>query len=201
MKYLLLFLTLITFNCTAQDYKAMLATHRQQYKADFISDKHSPLKEADLQNLHFFDADSTYRVNAEVELLTNQDVFSMPTFNGAQQAYVKYAVVKFMLKGKAQQLNIYQNVSLSKRPEFAGYLFLPFLDKTNSEESYGGGRYIDLKTTDIKNGYIELDFNKAYNPYCAYSDGYQCPMPPRENYLDLKVKAGEKQYTGEKKHL
>ncbi|RYU90294.1 DUF1684 domain-containing protein [Mucilaginibacter terrigena] len=201
MKYLVIFLTFVSFNCMAQDYNTMLSAHRKQYKADFITDKHSPLKEADLPNLHFFDADSTYRVNAEVELLTGQPIFKMPTFNGAQQEHIRYARIKFMLNGKPQQLFIYQNVTLSKRPEFADYLFLPFLDQTNSEETYGGGRYIDLKTTDIKNGHTQIDFNKAYNPYCAYSDGYQCPMPPRENTLKLKVEAGEKQYTGEKKHM
>ena len=200
MKYLFVFLIFVTFNSFAQDYSTLIAAHRKQYKEDFITDKHSPLKEADLENLHFFDADSTYRITADVEVLSNETIFQMPTFNGAKQEYIRYARIKFALNGKQQQLNIYRNISLSKRPGFEDYLFLPFMDETNSEESYGGGRYLDLKTTDIQAGQIVIDFNKAYNPYCAYSDGYQCPMPPRENYLKLKVMAGEKQYTGEKKH-
>jgi uncharacterized protein (DUF1684 family) len=200
MKYLFVFLTFVTFNSFAQDYNTLLAAHRKQYKEDFITDKHSPLKETDLDNLHFFDADSTYRITADVEVLSNETTFQIPTFNGAKQDYIRYSRIKFTLNGKPQQLNIYRNISLSKRPGFEDYLFLPFMDETNSDESYGGGRYLDLKTTDIQAGQIVIDFNKAYNPYCAYSDGYQCPMPPRENYLKLKVKAGEKQYTGEKKH-
>jgi uncharacterized protein (DUF1684 family) len=201
MKYL--FITLLTFvaiTAHSQDYKTKLEAHRKQYKDDFLTDKSSPLKEADLQNLHFFDADSTYRINADVQILPNEPSFQIPTFNGAKQEYVRYARVKFVLNGKPLNLTIYSNTLLAKRPGFANYLFMPFTDQTNGDETYGGGRYLDLKTTDIKNGHLEIDFNKAYNPYCAYSAGYQCPMPPRENDLELKVQAGEKQYTGEKKH-
>jgi uncharacterized protein (DUF1684 family) len=200
MKYLLVLLMLITFNGFAQNYATLIAAHRKQYKQDFITDKHSPLKEADLQNLHFYDADSTYRVNADVELTPNEQPFQIQTFNGAKQEYVKYAHIKFTLNGKPQLLNVYSSISLAKQPGLADYLFLPFTDETNGNETYGGGRYLDLKTTDIKNGKLEIDFNKAYNPYCAYSNGYSCPMPPRENELTLKVQAGEKQYTGEKRH-
>jgi len=200
MKYLLLLLSLLTLNGYAQTYSKLLTAHRQQYKADFLSDAHSPLKEADLQNLQFFDADSTYRVNATIELLLSESTFQMPTFSGAKKEFIRFAKVAFTLQGKPQQLYIYRNISLLKSPGLEDYLFLPFTDETNDKETYGGGRYIDLKTTDIKNGHIEIDFNKAYNPYCAYSDGYQCPMPPPENNLDLKIAAGEKLYLGQKKH-
>lgn len=202
MKHLFATLTLIilTFSSFAQDYNTLLDKHRKQYKADFLTDSHSPLKEADLANLQFFDADSTYRVNADAEILLNQVPFQMTTFNGAKQAYIKYAQIKFALKGKPCQLYIYKNIAFTNRPGLNDYLFLPFTDETNSNETYGGGRYIDLRTGDLKNGKVEIDFNKAYNPYCAYSEGYQCPMPPPENQLNLKVEAGEKQYTGGKKH-
>lgn len=193
-------LIFITLNGYSQNYKTRLDAHRKQYKADFLTDKSSPLKEADLQNLHFYDADSTYRIIADVEILPTEPSFIIPTFNGAKQEYVRYARVKFMLNGKLLHLTIYSNTLLAKRPGFADYLFMPFTDQTNGNETYGGGRYLDLKTTDIKNGHLEIDFNKAYNPYCAYSAGYQCPIPPQENDLKLKVHAGEKQYTGEKKH-
>ncbi len=200
MKYLFYLLIFVSANTLAQDYKTQLATHRDSYKKDFTTDKHSPIKEADLANLQFYDADSTYRVNADAEILANQLTFQMPTFDGARQAYVKYALIKFALKGKPYQLYIYKNVSFSNVPSLVDYLFLPFTDDTNNAETYGGGRYIDLKTGDIKNGKVVVDFNKAYNPYCAYSDGYQCPMPPEENNLKLKAEAGEKKFTGEKKH-
>ncbi|MBL4676139.1 MAG: DUF1684 domain-containing protein [Mucilaginibacter sp.] len=200
MKYLFLLISLISLNATAQTYTERIAGHRERYKADFLSDAHSPLKKDDLANLHFFDADSTFRVIADVEITPGEANFQMPTFSGTTQTYTRFAKIKFNLQGKQYQLNIYRSIALMQSPALANYLFLPFTDDTNSAETYTGGRYIDLQTTDIKNGKIEIDFNKAYNPYCAYSDGYKCPMPPRENYLPLKVNAGEKLYTGEKKH-
>jgi uncharacterized protein (DUF1684 family) len=73
---------------------------------------------------------------------------------------------------------------------------LAFTDLTNGEDTYGGGRYIDLYISDIAEGHITIDFNKAYNPYCAYSDGYNCPIPPASNSINLEIKAGEKMYKG-----
>lgn len=200
MKYLVCFLLFVSADIYAQDYKTLLAAHRHSYKKDFITDAHSPLKETDLPNLRFYDADSTYRVVADAEILSNQAPFQIPTFDGARQTYVKYAIANFTLKGKPHQLYIYKNVSFANVPSLVDYLFLPFTDGTNDTETYGGGRYIDLKTGDIKEGRVTIDFNKAYNPYCAYSDGYQCPMPPVENNLKLRIEAGEKKFAADKKH-
>jgi peptide deformylase len=91
-------------------------------------------------------------------------------------------------------LNVYQSVALFQNPAYKNHLFLPFLDLTNGQESYSGGRYIDLSTDDIKGNNVEIDFNKAYNPYCAYSNGYRCPVPPVENNLETKIMAGEKAF-------
>jgi len=87
----------------------------------------------------------------------------------------------------------------SNIPAYADHLFLPFKDATNGEESYGGGRYIDLKASSIKDDKMAVDFNKTYNPWCAYSDGYNCPIPPIANHLDASLMAGEAKYTGPKK--
>ncbi|MEI9956742.1 MAG: DUF1684 domain-containing protein [Ferruginibacter sp.] len=92
------------------------------------------------------------------------------------------------------QLTVYQSKSLTKNDQYKDYLFIPFTDATSGDESYGSGRYIDILTTDIKNNTVTIDFNKAYNPYCAYTTGYNCPIPPRENYLIVAVKAGEKSF-------
>jgi uncharacterized protein (DUF1684 family) len=83
---------------------------------------------------------------------------------------------------------------LLKDPKYKDHLFIPFTDGTTYTETYGGGRYIDLSVNDIKNGKIELDFNKCYNPYCAYAGGFNCPIPPVENRLPVAIKAGEKLY-------
>lgn len=191
---------LISINSFAQSYAEQIAKHRETYKQDFIKDERSPLKKNDLQNLHFYEADSAYKILADVEILKNEKVFKMPTFNGSSSDYYKYAHVNFVLNGKKIQMTLYRSVSLSTNPVYKDHLFLPFTDETNNKETYGGGRYIDLDAKEIVDNHIEIDFNKAYNPYCAYSDGYRCPVPPEENDLQLAVKAGEKLYTGEKKH-
>lgn len=200
MKLITILLLFISIDGFAQSYAEQIAKHRESYKEDFIKDNHSPLKKDDLQNLHFYEADSTYKVLAEVELLKNEKVFKMPTFNGSSSDYYRYAHINFVLNGKAIQMTLYRSVSLSTNPVYKDHLFLPFTDETNNKETYGGGRYIDLDAKEIVNNHIEIDFNKAYNPYCAYSAGYRCPVPPEENDLQLALKAGEKLYTGEKKH-
>ncbi|QTE36928.1 DUF1684 domain-containing protein [Mucilaginibacter gossypii] len=196
MKYfiVLLFIFFIGQHSFAQTHKEQIAAFRQNYKDDFLKDPRSPLKQDDLQFLRFYDADSIYRVTAKAELLTNQSTFIIPTFSGAGSQYVRYAQLSFTLKGKPMQLTIYKSIALSQNPAFSNYLFLPFTDATNGSETYGGGRYIDLTTKDIKNGSIVIDFNKAYNPYCAFSSGYSCPKPPDENRVDIAVEAGEKNF-------
>ena len=197
---LLASLLVLNLGAFAQSFKAQIAAHREKYKADFVSNEHSPLKEGDLKYLHFYEADSNYKVNAKVTLLEGEKAFKMPTYAGTTAEYIRYAKLDFNLNGNPTQLTLYKNVALSANPAYKDYLFLPFTDQTNNKETYGGGRYIDLKSGNITNGSIELDFNKAYNPYCAYSDGYRCPIPPEENDLALAIKAGEQKYTGEKKH-
>lgn len=200
MKIITFLFLLVSLNGFAQSYQEQIAKHREAYKEDFIKDSSSPLKKDDLQNLHFYDADSNYRVLVEVALLKNEKVFKMPTFNGSSSDYYRYARVNFNLNGKTIQMTLYRSVSLASNPVYKDHLFLPFTDETNNKETYGGGRYIDLDAKEIRDNRIEIDFNKAYNPYCAYSDGYRCPVPPEENDLQLAIKVGEKLYTGKKKH-
>ncbi|WP_410221264.1 DUF1684 domain-containing protein [Pedobacter sp.] len=196
---LIVFFLFVASLAQAQNFKAETEQHRIKYKEDFITNEHSPLKEADLKYLNFFDADSSYKVRAKVKLLSNEKPFKMPTYAGTTAEYVKYAVLSMQVHNQPVQLTLYKNVALSQNPVYRDYLFLPFTDQTNNKETYGGGRYMDLKTSDIVKDKIEIDFNKAYNPYCAYSDGYRCPIPPEENDLSLAIKAGEKKYSGEKK--
>lgn len=178
----------------AQDYSQELIAHRKTYRNDFLTDKNSPLKEDDLQYLKFFDADESYRVTAEFIAMPGTLPFDMPTYSGKTKQYVKYGELHFQLKNERLKLSVYQNVALSARAEYKEYLFIPFKDETSGVETYGGGRYIDCKTSDIKEGKLLLDFNKCYNPYCAYSSGYSCPIPPDENKLPVKILAGEKSF-------
>jgi uncharacterized protein (DUF1684 family) len=192
MRYLTLLFLLSAFTCLAQDHKTQIAAFREKYKADFLTEKNSPLKKEDLQYLRFYDADSTYRVTAKVELIPAANPFMMPMFIGTAREYLPYAKLKFALKGKAMELTVYRSTSLMAITEYNDYLFLPFTDETNGGETYGGGRYIDMREGEFKDGVVVLDFNKTYNPYCAFSSAYSCPKPPDENRLAVAIKAGEK---------
>lgn len=114
----------------------------------------------------------------------------MNTSTKKPQHYRKYGELRFQLNGKQRRLSVYQSLALLKVPEYADYLMVPFTDKTNGFSSYGGGRYLDLRFADVQSGRVLLDFNKAYSPYCAYSTGYSCPIPPAENQLPVAIRAG-----------
>lgn len=155
----------------------------------------SPLKDADRKDfvgLKFFKFDSAYIVTAKFEIFPDEKPFEMKTSTARRPIYVKYGELSFELKGKAYKLNIYQNRGLVETEGYEDYLFLPFLDETNGIESYGGGRYMDARIP--KGNTMVIDFNQAYNPYCAYNDKYSCPIVPRENYLKLRVEAGVKAF-------
>ena len=158
----------------------------------------SPLKDKDRKNfegLDFFKFDSTYVVKAHFKRTLNEVAFKMKTTTDRLPSYIKYGELTFNLKGEDFKLNIYQNQDLIKKEGYEDYLFLPFLDETNGLESYGGGRYIDTRIPEDDT--FIIDFNQAYNPYCAYNDKYSCPIVPRENYLKTRIEAGVKAF---KKH-
>ncbi len=196
MKILLLFTTLLATAAFAQTpFADQLAKHRETYKKDLLSSAGGPVKaEEDLSYVQFYAPDSTYRVTATVQLTPKAEPFEMPTYNGKTRPHVAYALLSFVLNGKPQQLTLYRNLNVIRMPEFRDYLFLPFKDATSGTATYGGGRYIDLRTGEIKDGHLTIDFNKAYNPYCAYQEGYPCPIPPKNNVLSIPVEAGEKAY-------
>lgn len=166
---------------------------QKEINAEYKDASTSPLKDKDRKNfmgLEFFKFDSIYVVHAKFVKTPDESPFEMKTTTERLPVYVKYGIVTFSLKGNEYHLNVYQNQDLMKKEGFADYLFLPFLDDTNGDESYGGGRYIDLRIPESDE--VVIDFNKAYNPYCAYNEKYSCPIVPRENYLELKVEAGVK---------
>lgn len=201
MKYFISFLLcIITLTATAQSYKDSIAAFREKYKQEFLEDARSPLKKEDLQWLRFFDADKRYCVLAQLVSETDTTSFNIPTHSGKMKRYKRYGYVYFRLKGQGKncKLSIYQSCDLVKQEAYKNHLFLPFTDATNYKSTYAGGRYIDLSTNDIEDDRILIDFNKAYNPYCAYADGYNCPIPPDENKMKCSVKAGEKLF-GKKK--
>ncbi|WP_250432835.1 DUF1684 domain-containing protein [Hanstruepera flava] len=196
---LILFLAITTFAC-AQDKQPILGETDWQKKmnADFKDATKSPLKDKDrkdFKGLDFFKFDSAYVVKATLKRTPDEKPFKMKTTTERLANYVKYGTIVFELNGKEHELNIYQNLDLLKKPGYEDYLFLPFLDHTNGEDSYSGGRYVEARIPE--GDIIQIDFNTAYNPYCAYNEKYSCPIVPRENTLYTRVEAGVKAF---KKH-
>lgn len=206
MKYppVLFFILLAStvFSQTADTvFASEIARHRQEYKEHFLSESRSPLSETDTAFLDFYSPDISWRVNARFERTPDTQPFDMPAYSGRSARYQQYGILTFEKDGKKYSLRIYQNLRLITSQKYFDYLFLPFKDLTNDDFTYGGGRYLDFKTGDISAGnMMVIDFNKCYNPWCAYSDGYNCPIPPAENHLEVAVTAGEQNFKGEKKH-
>jgi uncharacterized protein len=189
-------LAFILFYCSittrAQSYTASIDSFRTHYKQEFLEDPRSPIKQEDFQYLRFYDANEKFKVQAIFTPATSADTIVLPTKNKKEKKYIVFGKLNFKLKGKRHQLFVYRQVSLLNVEQYKDHVFLPFTDKTTSVETYGGGRYIDLKLSDFTSNTVSLDFNKCYNPYCAFGDGFSCPIPPIENFLNVKITAGEK---------
>jgi len=184
----LLFL-LVGFLSFSQQIDAL--EFQKEMNEKFKNPEKTPLSEKDLENftgLDFFEIYNHYKVKANFVRTPAEAPFLMPTTTDRMPVYVKYGELYFSLNGKDFKLNVFQNRELISDPEYYDYLFLPFTDLTNGETTYTGGRYLDLRIPEDDS--ILLDFNKAYNPYCAYSGEYSCPIPPSENNLKIVVKAG-----------
>ena len=175
-----------------------LATFREGRDKEFRNPAESPLKAEDyamFNGLNYFPVDEKLRVTAVLKRTRDEKVFQMPTSNGTPRKFIKYGTLSFSLNGKPRTLSVYQADSESRaaHPEYAHLLFVPFRDRTNGKESYGAGRYIDVVMP--MGDRVTLDFNLAYNPNCAYGRSeFSCPIPPRENFLQTRIAAGEMNY-------
>ena len=174
---------------------AKIKTFQAEMNEEFANPAHSPLIKEDLKNfesLSFFPINSKYKVKAKFVKTQNAFPFGMPTTTDRMPEYVKYGTLHFTIDSQKLQLTLYQNIELVKKEEYKNSLFLPFGDATNGDGSYGGGRYIDMQIPETDE--IIIDFNKSYNPYCAYNHKYSCPKIPVENILNIKIKAGVKAF-------
>jgi hypothetical protein len=187
---------LLILSCTPKKRPILGDTDYQRtMNANFKDATKSPLKAGDrkqFSGLDFFKFDSTFIVKAELKRTPNSEWFKMQSTTGDTTNERVYGVLSFVLKGQSFTLNVYQGKAMMTREGFEDYLFLPFIDHTNGEDTYGGGRYIDLRIPEGDG--IEIDFNTAYNPYCAYNEKYSCPIVPRVNTIDIAVRAGLKKF-------
>ena len=187
-------LVIFIYSLTTQggpDYLTIISEHRQEIDTFMKAGQESPLPDtlkSQFRGLSYYPVDPTYKVSAQLDKLTENQVLKVGTSDGATKNYVKYANANFILSGIEHKMLILKSVD----EEGNDYLFLPFGDQTNGTETYGGGRYLDLDFPKQNN--IEIDFNLAYNPYCAYNADYSCPLPPSENRLTVAVRAGEQNF-------
>lgn len=185
-----------TFAFAQKSYQATaVAQFQKKMNTEFADAATSPLTTEDrakFKSLDFFPANASFFVQATLVKTQNAVPFAMKTTTSRQPLYVKYGELHFELEGKKQKLNVYRNLEIAKQAKYKDYLFLPFSDRTSGRETYIGGRYVDLKIPKGKK--IAIDFNTAYNPYCAYNSKYSCPIVPLENDLDVAIMAGVKKF-------
>jgi uncharacterized protein (DUF1684 family) len=141
--------------------------------------------------LRYFPPDSNSSVPASLQLSDSRPTFEMPTSTGALRRMQRVGVLQFTLQGQPFTLGAFVEDGTQQISE----LFVPFADVTNGQDTYPAGRYLDLRPTPT--GLYTIDFNRAYNPYCAYSKGYECPFPPPSNRMKVAIRAGEKAPPGE----
>ncbi|MDX2362768.1 MAG: DUF1684 domain-containing protein [Crocinitomicaceae bacterium] len=197
MKYLF---TLLLITCQLTSYGQMTAEETAESRSTHLTDLTDPEdgllddeEKADFHGLDYFDFDQNYQVEATF-IKDKGKKFQMETSTDRKPWYRRYGYAEFTIDGKLCRLELYQNIELKSKKEYKKYLFIPFKDGTSREETYGGGRFMDTEIPD--DGILILDFNQAYNPYCAYSYRYSCPIPPAANSLDVEIRAGEKTPVG-----
>jgi uncharacterized protein len=164
-----------------------LMNFRKSKDQFFKGHPQSPLAEEQCKiftGLEYFPENAALNLMVTVDPFENKDTITMQTSTGDQQTYIRYGNFKFQVDGEDVELTLYAN---------DGTFFLPFVDSLRGEETYGAGRYLDPEV--LPDGRFHIDFNMAYNPYCAYNDKWSCPLTPFENRLKVPIRAGEKNFT------
>lgn len=167
-------------------YLALLDQERERKDLQFKNDPDSPIPRADRPNfdaLAYFAPDPAYYTKAEFIPSPNPDTLTLVTTTGTDYQVVHAGALRFVLQGLVQELSAFRYLDPEKKD-----FFIPFSDLTSGNETYGGGRYLDVSPSDP----LMIDFNRAYNPYCVYNPDFVCPLPPAENHVLLEIRAGER---------
>jgi len=178
-------------------WREELVSYREQKDEQFEVPHSSPLgpegrKEFD--GLEYFEPDPDYRVETTVELDGSDETVAMETTADGEQLYERTARLHFEVPNASGEPTEGTLVGYTRVDQDEGSLFVPFRDKTTGQQTYPAGRYIELHYEgELEDGEtFPLDFNLAYNPFCAYTAAYECPLPPRENWLEMAIPAGER---------
>ena len=173
---------------STEGYAEKIMAARQETNTTFKASEDSPLTEeqkGEFESLSYFPVAEKYKVRAEYSRNQIEQIVKINITDGSEREYYVHGSAHFHLEGKELDITVYQPVEMEEE-----YLFIPFYDRTSADLTYGGGRYVE--PTLIGNSVLEIDFNLAYNPYCAYNDKYRCPIPPQSNNLNVAILAGEK---------
>lgn len=179
------------------EYTQELLTWRAERDQMFKNDVNSPLSTNQknfFRGMAYFPVDTTYRMEARVLPVDDTSFFAMKHTNGRDYKFRRFCRLRFQTQGDTHTLTAYQSARSLKDPRYRATLFVPFTDATNGSSTYGGGRYLDVARPTGNDSLLTIDFNRAYNPYCAYNSEYACPIPPGENRLSIPIKAGEKAF-------
>lgn len=195
MKKITLILILISafaFSQTDKKQISEIKKFQKELNDGYTNKKETPLRGDNYTKFRkhpFFPIDLKYRIKAQFARTENSVAFEIPTSSGNTQPYREFGKATFTTDGVIYILTVYQSLNLMQTAGYEDYLFLPFRDETNGKETYGGGKYIDLRIPDGNE--IVIDFNQSYQPYCAYNAyDYSCPIVPEENFLPLRIEAG-----------
>ncbi|MBO6517512.1 MAG: DUF1684 domain-containing protein [Bacteroidia bacterium] len=178
-----------------QSYVHQIQSERDSINHHFADTATSILPKGELDSfhgLHFYPPDTSFRIKARFKKSIGKP-FEMQTSTARLPVYQRYGYLKFRINGTKCKLSVYENVKLREDTSYQGYVFCPFRDLSNTDSTYGGGRYLDFNIDELKAVTI-VDFNQCYNPYCAYNNRYSCPVPPKENQLKVRIDAGVKKW-------
>ncbi len=173
-----------------EEYQNKVAAKRNEKLSFLKSSDQSPFELNNIEYIEptYYPITKEYKVRAKLQRLTNIQRVVIQNNDGSTDVFVKFAIANFKMKGQEFQLLILKATGFGSMNNY----FTGFADLTSGKSTYGGGRYLDLEIGNSDN--ITIDFNLAYNPYCAYAPGYTCPLPPSENILNIAIEAGEKDY-------
>jgi hypothetical protein len=195
-KYIILFLLLNAYlHSPAQNYARNINRERSTAKIELTQGDRAPLKSDDLIYVRHFQPDSTWVLDGKVRFHSDTTSIPFATSSGKTKYFEKRAIIRFSRGKETFELTAYRNIQYRGKPELESSLFIPFTDRSNGNTTYAGGRYLDISAQDIKEDKIRIDFNLCYNPYCAYSAGYNCPVPPAENRLKIEIPVGEQAFS------
>ena len=189
---IVMLISALAFSQSEKKQIAQISKFQKELNNGYMNKKETPLRGDNYTKFTkhpFFPVDLKYRIKAQFTRTENSVPFDLMTSSGETKPYRAFGNATFALNGVTYILNIYQSLDLVKTRGYEDYLFLPFRDETNGKETYGGGKYIDLRIPDGNE--IVIDFNQSYQPYCAYNAyDYSCPIVPEENFLPLRIEAG-----------